>query len=297
MKHYIIQCGSGKPGEMGTQETEFKIIQKIGNPHLKIGFAPFHHLSHEHANDWTIFQDIVQELTSEPIQLIEFHTEKDMELLKQKILSFDLLVLGSGVCEPYFEFFNKNKIDQVFQEYFSLGKHIMGYSAGSIALGEKYIHTMFFQEVFLHWNQVKDHMNDQELQDLKDEMMQDCPDKFKKQLDNTLQRETIDISIHTLSPVPFQVTSMDALSFVNNSSMLPHFNEAMHATTTHLLTAARDYPTVKHYGVPNGAALFHTFEDQKHIQSEVVGENRHPQLLVTEFVNDDQKNFLEGEVI
>ncbi|PCJ18087.1 MAG: hypothetical protein COB02_05870 [Candidatus Cloacimonadota bacterium] len=297
MKHYIIQSGSGKPGEMGTQDTEYKIIEKFDNKSLKIGFAPFHHLDHSQHNDWTIFLDIVQPLTTEKVQLVEFHKEENMELLKKKLLDFDLFVLGSGVCEPYFEFFIKNNVNEIFKEYFALGKSLMGYSAGSIALGEKYIHTMFFKEVFLHWNHVKEHMNDEQLESLKQEMMEDCPTKFSNVLEKTLTRETIDIKIHTLSPVPYQVTSMDALDFIKGTSMLPHFNEAMHATTTHMLTAAKDYPRIKHYGVPNGAALLHTFEDEKHIQSEIIGASNHPQLLVTEFCQDDQRNFKEGDLI
>lgn len=297
MKHYVIQSGSGKPGEMGTEQTEAKIIEKIGKKDLKIGFAPFHHLSHEQHNDWTIFQDIVQPLTTEDLTLVEFHKETDMKALREKILKFDLFVLGSGVCEPYFEFFEKNNLHDVFREYFALGKHFMGYSAGSIALGAKYIHTMFFREVFLHWNHVKDHMNDDQLKDLKDEMMADCPNKFKSELDKALTRVTIDIDVHSLTPVPFQVVGMNALNFVTNTSMLPHFNEAMHATTTHMLTAARDYPKIKHYGVPNGAALFHTFENSTLEKSEIVGSSRRPQLHVTEFVQDDQRTFLENDLI
>ena len=37
-------------------------------------------------------------------------------------------------------------------DYFRSGKHLIGYSAGSISLSSRYIHVAFFsEEVLIHW--------------------------------------------------------------------------------------------------------------------------------------------------
>ena len=79
--------------------------------------------------------------------------------------------------------------------------------------------------------------------------------------------------------------------------MLPHYAEAIHAMEDHLQTAATNFPRYHHYGIPNGATLFHTFEDGRLVDSEVVGKNRNPKYQVTRFYPKEQKEYKEGEKI
>jgi len=38
-KNYIVQFGSGKPGEMGTSSTELEVFDRLGVKNPKIGFV------------------------------------------------------------------------------------------------------------------------------------------------------------------------------------------------------------------------------------------------------------------
>ena len=115
-KNYIIQFGSGKPGEMGTGKTELEVFDLIGLKNPKIGFAPFHHILHHQVNDWSLFLYLVQPITKKKIELFEFHKEKDMKSLKKRISSCDIFILGSGICEPYLEFIFSNRLDKFFMD-------------------------------------------------------------------------------------------------------------------------------------------------------------------------------------
>jgi hypothetical protein len=295
MTNYIVQFGSGKPGELGTEKTEREVFKRIGIKNPKIGFAPFHHLFHGAANDWTLFQDLVQPLTSEKIQLMEFHEAKDLEALKKQILDCDIFVLGSGVCEPYLEFIFKNRLDTTFREFFKRGKSILGYSAGSIAVCAQYIHVVFFREVLMHWKAISQHLDQKEVDEFKQQMIHE-PTLGSSELAELLDSEDeVDPMDHPLSMDVFHVSKMSSMGFLPHIAMLPHYGEAIHATADHLRSAAINFPRYHHYGIPNGVTLFHTFEDQKLVSSEVVGQNRLPQLKVTRFFPKTTKEFSEGD--
>tara|TARA_Y100000589_G_scaffold131573_2_gene125364 strand:- start:4244 stop:5161 length:918 start_codon:yes stop_codon:yes gene_type:complete len=296
-KNYIVQFGSGKPGEMGTGNTELEVFDRIGVKNPKIGFAPFHHIFHGQVNDWSLFQDLVQPTTSKKIELFEFHKEKNMESLQKRISTCDIFVLGSGVCEPYLEFLFSNRLNDFFMNYLREGKHLIGYSAGSISLTPRYIHVAFFREVLLHWTMLLKASETQQ-KDFKDAILQECSPETRESLNNVFKlKEPSKIISHPLASREFQAISLKALGFIPSMVMLPHFNEAIHATEEHLKAAVRRYPRYRHFGVPNGAAIFHTFQESKLMLTEVVGSNPNPKLLVTEFLKKDSRVYRTGEKI
>ena len=296
-KNYIIQFGSGKPGEMGTGNTELEVFDRIGLKNPKIGFAPFHHILHDQVNDWSLFLDLVQPTTKKKIELFEFHKEKDMVSLKNRISSCDIFILGSGVCEPYFEFIFSNGLDSFFKDYFRSGKHLLGYSAGSISLSSRYIHVAFFREVLIHWTMLLQ-ADETQQKEFKEGVMEECPSEHKEELTKVLElTQANKILTHPLTHKEFQTVSMRALNFIPNMVMLPHFNEAIHATEEHLKASVKRYSRYRHFGVPNGAAIFHTFQQGKLMQSEVVGSNPNPKLLVTEFLKKDSRTYKLSEKI
>lgn len=296
-KNYIIQFGSGKPGEMGTGGTELEVFDLIGLKNPKIGFAPFHHILHHQVNDWSLFLDLVQPITKKKIELFEFHKEKDMKSLKKRISSCDIFILGSGICEPYLEFIFSNRLDKFFTDYFRSGKHLIGYSAGSISLSSRYIHVAFFREVLIHWTMLLKADEAQKKQ-FRDGVLEECPSEYKEQLKKVFElTEPNKILAHPIANVEFQTISMKTLEFIPNMVMLPHFNEAIHATEEHLKASVKRYSRYRHFGVPNGAAIFHTFQEAKLIQSEIVGNNPNPKLLVTEFLKKDSRSYKVGEKI
>lgn len=296
-KQFIVQFGSGKPGELGTEETERKVLDKIGIKNPKIGFAPFHHLIDGQINDWTLFEDLVQPLTNKPITLVEFHKEENLEALKKKILDCDIFVLGSGIVEPYLEFIFKNRLDKTFQEFFNQGKSFWGYSAGSISVCAQYIHVVFFREILLHWQAISQGLGQKELAKFKRQLLQE-PALGNEELAQLLNsQDDLDPIKHPASRDVFHISKMRALGFLPHICMLPHYGEAIHAMDEHLQTAAVNFPRYHHYGIPNGVTLFHTFENKQLKESEVVGQNRNPNLKVTRFLPKDQRTFQEGEKI
>jgi hypothetical protein len=297
MTQYIVQFGSGKPGEMGTEATEKMVLEKIGIKNPRIGFAPFHHIQHKLPNDWKLFKKIVQPMTKKPITLIEFHNEKDLDSLKRRILKFDIFVLGSGVCEPYFEFMFKNGLDETFREFFRKGKTLLGYSAGSIAVNAFYVHIVFFREILLHWKSVQSSLSQNEIDEFKTMLLHE-PSLYHSELSEVLEApDDLDPFKHPLSKKVFQVTSVAGLGFLPHIALLPHYNQAIHATEEHLESAAKNFPSLHHYGVPNGVALFHSFEKGILSRSEVVGQNLDPTLQVTRFWPKDKKIYKEGDVL
>lgn len=296
-KNYIAQFGSGKPGEMGTSQTEIEVFQKLDIKNPKIGFAPFHHILHDQPNDWRIFLELIQPLTKKKIELFEFHKEKNIDQLKQRITACDVFVLGSGVCEPYLEFIFNNQLHQFFHDYFKQGNHLIGYSAGSICLSSRYIHVAFFREVLIYWSTLLKAPLPQK-EEFKKSILQDCPKDHKETLQQIFEIDSVtDILSHPLCKEEFQAVSMKALEFLPNMVMLPHFNEAVHATDAHLNASVRRFPRYRHFGVPNGSALFHTFSGGKLIKSEVIGQNPNHRLQVTEFLKRDTRSYKQGEII
>lgn len=295
--HYIVQFGSGKPGEMGTQNTELEVFQKLGIKNPKIGFAPFHHILHDHPNDWKLFKDLIQPITKVEIELFEFHKEKNIEDLKHRISDCDVFVLGSGVCEPYLEYIFKNKLDSFFVDYFRSGKHLLGYSAGSISLSSRYIHVSFFREVLIFWGTLMQAPAQQQ-DEFKKSILEECPEHHRHTLEQLFKLQSLsEIMENPLCDQEFQSVSMQALELIPNMVMLPHYNEAIHATEAHLRASVNRYSRYRHFGIPNGAALFHTFNQGKLLKSEVVGQNPNSKLHVTEFLKKDTRTYKVGEEI
>ena len=70
----------------------------------------------------------------------------------------------------------------------------------------------------------------------------------------------------------FQTVSMRALNFIPNMVMLPHFNEAIHATEEHPESFGQTlFSVCLTSESPTELLFFHTFQQGKLMQSEVVG--------------------------
>ena len=83
---------------------------------------------------------------------------------------------------PLFSIFipRRTKTD-IFNDYFRSGKHLLGYSAGSISLSSRYIHVAFFREVLIHWTMLLQ-ADDTQKKEFKEGVMEECPSEHKEEL-------------------------------------------------------------------------------------------------------------------
>jgi hypothetical protein len=300
MQHYIVQMGSGKPAELGTHQTEFQVFEKLGLKNPQIVFAPFHHLDQNNPeNDWELFRAIYTHLTQKPIRLLEFHKEPSIKGLQKILETADLLVLGSGVCEPYLGFLRKNNLDRFIIKLFRQ-KHIslMGYSAGTISLSHAYIHNLFYEEVFHYWKMAQHSGTPrEELDEMFNSMLQDAKPEDRETLRRVLMADAFDKIPHQFSGKVFQSQKMPALGLIPEQVILPHYSQSPYATAKHLQASARQFPWLKHYGLPNGVAFFHTFEDGGHLSTHVIGKNHDPAIKVTRHFPNRMQTHEENERI
>jgi len=300
MQHYIVQMGSGKPAELGTQQTEFQVFEKLGLKNPQIVFAPFHHLDlNNPGNDWELFRAIYTPLTQKPIRLLEFHKEPSIKGLQKVLESADLLVLGSGVCEPYLGFLRKNNLDRFITKLFRQ-KHIcmMGYSAGTISMSHAYIHNLFYEEVFHYWKMAQHSGTPQEeLDEMFNSILMDARQEDRETLRKVLASDAFDKIPHQFQGKVFQSQKMPALALMPEQVILPHYLQSPYAMSRHLKASARQFPWLKHYGLPNGVALFHTFEDGGHVSTHVVGKNPDHNIKLTRHFPDKEITHEDGERI
>lgn len=295
-----IQWGSGKPGENGSEVIERRLFEKLMFHNPKIVFAPFHGIV-GHENDWTRFLNIYQPLTSHPIQLIELNPGKPPKNLKKFYAPFeeaDLIVLGSGVVEPYMELLHLLQFGQKLFQWQKSGKVIYGYSAGTIAIGEVYLHYFLGHEVLMHLflaeqnsakmakalrKELEEHMDAESLEELDSLMIEVRKSGLHPSIQSPFCRK------------PLGLMQAETFCLVPKVVVLPHYGEYFLCTEDHLRTMTEKHPQWKNIGIPNGMALIHRIENDT-VTTEVFGHNhRIPVTMIGQ--NGEKLEFREGDQI
>jgi hypothetical protein len=297
-RHYVVQLGSGKPGELGTEETEYAVFDKIGLKNPKITFIPFHVLNHQESNDYTEFVRLVSKVTNVRPYLVELDKSRSLKHLEEVIMNSDLVVLGSGLCEPYLRKMYREQLDWLLKNFFKKGGSLIGYSAGSIALNGYYVHVVLYYELFLQWQMMtRQGLPGDLLKEHRASLLSFVDPEFEEEAERVLKavEQGEKCSSHIFHEI-FEIIRMPGLGFLPELALLPHYKESPHATDMHLIYASRAYPKLHHFGVPNGVALFHTFQGGKHFRSEIMGKNPNTELLATRYYPLGRAYLKEGDV-
>lgn len=273
---YIIQFGSGKPGEMGTEKTEQEVFARLGLKNPLVGFLPFHRLvKEETGNDWRLFRKIMEPLSTVRPLLFELHLRKDIIRLKEKLHRLDVLVLGAGYVEPYLRAIVTNGLLPMIQDFFRQGGVLIGYSAGSCALASVNVNAVSWDRIFdiytemvmtkaprrRIYKQMALSLCTSENRNEVQKLLEDI-DKGQSEWNNSL----------LCREVP-QVFFGRALNFVGASALYPHYREHAMGMPWHLEAASRLRTDIKHVGIPNGICLFHTCSDGLIKSSEFIGQH------------------------
>lgn len=295
-----IQWGSGKPGENGSEQIEQRLFEKLAFRDPKIVFVPFHSLVGSE-NDWTRFQRIYQPLTQKKVQLIELDPGKPPREAKRFYHFFeeaDLIVLGSGIVEPYMELLHLLHFGKKLLSWQKQGKTLYGYSAGTIALGEAYIHYFLGQEILFHLFLAE--QNSAEMaQALRAELQEYVDDPTMKEIDLLVAEMKVKGIDIPLEPA-FRSKTMGMMKaptfrLVPKVVVLPHYGEYFLCTEDHLRTMTKRHPNWTHIGIPNGMALIHRIENEI-LTTEVFGHN--PRVPVTMIGKEGELlHFKEGDRI
>lgn len=300
MRHYIIQMGSGQPGEMGTGETEKRVFQALGLKNARVLFCPFHHLDLKSpTNDWALFQKLCAPMIDGNLELVQFHHENSMRTLREKMESADLIILGSGLCEPYLAFMKQNRLDETLKRAFRRKKiSLLGYSAGSIALSHAYTHVLFFEEIFGFYNQaLASGATSDQLDEMRMGMLRECSMEDRPVLQKLLATGEPLPAEHPIARKIFQSRCVPALNLLPEQVVLPHYRQSPYALSRHLENSAKQMPWLKHYGIPNGVALVHTYEDSGHVETRILGQNPLPELTLTRHFPSYTETYQDGQRI
>jgi hypothetical protein len=275
IRQFIALFGSGQPGEKGTDAAELHLLSLLENNHLRFGYIPFHILSDGPENDYYKLSAILKKAGFHPPLLIEFEQIKSPEELAALIDGLDIIVLGSGFCEPYLNLIFYMKLDKVLRSFLDSGGSFIGYSAGSIALSEYYVHVVFFSDLFKNFVYISEQNDSPEqsgqyLQALFAMLPQSCREESEQIMQDLLMGKWPN---SPLMNEIFEVFRIPALGFVPGVSVLPHFHEAPYSTIRHIEYAAKTYNDIKHFGLPNGVCLLNSFQKGRLRNSELLGQN------------------------
>jgi peptidase E len=300
-----IQWGSGKPGENGSEEHERRLFKSFQAeyPQLydpKILFVPFHHIAGPE-NDWVRFLRIYQPLTSQEIQLLQLEPHRPPQNLEAFYSTFeeaDLIVFGSGVVEPFAQLLLSLQLDKKLSYWQKKGKFIYGYSAGTITIGEKFLHYFLGQEVLMHLYYAEQ-QSKETYQTLRKELCEHMDENILLEIDDLMEVIRIKGLNHPLESPLYKKSlgHMEAPTFklLPNYMVLPHYGEYFFCTEDHLRVMTQEHPEWNCIGIPNGMALIHRREKDL-IRTRVFGKN--PKVSVTMIDQDGQTiEFEEGDTL
>jgi hypothetical protein len=263
----IVQLGAGKPGEESSEAFEQALFQELGLVDPSIAFIPFHHLPHGE-NDWTRFCELYRPLTRgsfELVELVPFQRQPDPKGIRRKLAAADLVVLGSGLVEPYVSAIVETGLDKTLAGVHREGTVLYGYSAGSIALGAE-----------MWW-----HPTGAELLELLEEVLHtvlaDLPLEdgvaafcglFEPHLDSRRLHEMLRLRREhgpaALADAPFATeiqatTCTPCLQLVPGLAAYPHFGDHGQTSLEMVRRIQPLRPELVHVGLPNGTAAVTRF--------------------------------------
>jgi peptidase E len=263
----IVQFGSGKPGEEGSERFERALFEELGLRDPSIAFLPFHELP-PGENDWTRFQAIYEPLTAGPIDLLElvpFAPQKDVAGIERRLRAAQIIVLGAGLVEPYMAAIALSGLDRVLASLHRSGTTLFGYSAGTIALGVEFRHYQTGGELL----EILEELLATELADtpLEDAVEAFCSVFAWAPAPGLLRRMLVrrrEKGPEALAQDPF-VTGLQAETYfpglgrIPDVAVYPHFGEHHQCTLAVLERLALEHPRTLHIGLPNATALCTSF--------------------------------------
>lgn len=263
----IVQYGSGRPGEEGSDAFERAVFLGLGLQNPSIAFLPFHPLG-PGENDWTRFLDIHRRLTTgaiELIQLVPFQAQPDPRDLEKQLSSSRVIVLGSGLVEPYIVSIALSGLDRLFSQLHRSGTVFIGYSAGTLVLGSEFRHYQTGGEIL----EILEELLEADLKDmpLEDAVQAFCeafsPAPSAERLIDLVRRKRDGLDPDESDPFLTEVqakTYCPGLNMVPGVAAYPHYGAPFQCTLPILQRLHAEHPETLHIGLPNATALISTFE-------------------------------------
>src|SRR5262245_47741095 len=263
----IVQFGSGKPGEEGSERFERALFDELDLSDPSIVFIPFHELPSQE-NDWIRFEAIYRPMTRGSIELLElvpFSPQRDLARIERKLREAGVVVLGSGLVEPYMAALVLSGLDRRLESLHHSGTVLVGYSAGTIALGAEFRHyesggemLEIFEEVLA--TELKEMPLDEAVSVFCSAFAQaPAPERL---LEMILRRRAEGAQALGSEPFVHELLATSycpGLGLVPTAAMYPHFGERHQCTLAVLERLSTDHPETLHIGLPNATALVTTF--------------------------------------
>lgn len=272
----IVQFGSGKPGELGTEATEQKLFAELKLDNPLVGFIPFHYLQHkEEHNDWKLFQRIMSDISTKKPLLFELQKRRDVHRLKKELFQLDALVLGAGFVEPYLRLIHTNQLLAPLQNFFYLGGVLIGYSAGSCALSALNVNAISWDQIFENYAEMVQ-TNHPKKQVYHLMALSFCTKENINTVQTTLSQIESNDADWRESPLCQEVSQVyfrKALNFVSASALYPHYQEHAMGMPWHLKKASQLRVNIKHVGIPNGVCLMHSYDKGTVINRQFIGQH------------------------
>jgi peptidase E len=282
----IVQFGSGRPGEEDSESFEQELFEELALTEADLVFIPFHELP-SGQNDWTRFKAIYGPLTSGSIELVElapFAPQREVRRIEARLRAARVIVLGSGLVEPYMAALVLSGLDRTLAQLHSAGAVLFGYSAGALALGAEFRHLQTGGELL----ESLEELLAAELRDTPPEaaaeafcsMFAEAPPP--RRLLEMLRRRRL-LGPEALAAEPF-LTEVQARSYcpgldlVPGVAAYPHFEERHQCSLPILKRLYADHPETRHVGLPNATALVTRFGPKG---PQIVVRGRHPRHRVT----------------
>ncbi|MBI2565575.1 MAG: hypothetical protein HYV63_00900 [Candidatus Schekmanbacteria bacterium] len=260
----IIQFGSGHPGEDGSAAFEAALLAALEPAVRNVLFFPFHAMPPD-SGDLARFTRIHGARIPGWIRCAQLRPPELPDNLAE-ILAWlheaDLIVLGSGFPEPYIDVIRRlEQPPDLLRQLHLAGKHFVGYSAGTLAIGEGYFRPFTGRDLLLQLD-LLDHIS----------LAQPTRDELEATMRGLLKRDDAQEFLDALrarleaeEPLTAeQDTFLAARHWMEQSAGFrlnpgitgnPHFGGRFHYLECHLRILGELFPDYLHVGLPNACAL------------------------------------------
>lgn len=232
-------------------------------------FFPFHSMPPE-SGDLALFQRIYGPHTKGWIRSVQLHPPKwpsnTAEIFDQ-LEEADVVVMGSGFPQPFIQLMRRMGLPPRLRSLHRRGTHFLGYSAGSLALGEGY-YLPFVGEDLLTQLSLLDHISMPEAkrraaeEDLRRCVPRDDAEEFIDGLRARLEGEQeLDDDQKSFLETPLWMERADGFGLTPGLTACPHYGEQFQYRKVHLEHLGRMFPGLLHVGIPNACALVTRFTE------------------------------------
>lgn len=277
----VVQFGSGHPGEEGSGAFEAHLFEELSLEDPNIVFFPFHNMPPD-SGDLALFKRIYGPMTKgwiRPIQLAPPRWPINTAEIFTLVEEAHVVVLGSGFPEPFSRLMFRLGLPQRLRSLNRRGVHFLGYSAGSLTLGEGY-YLPFTGEDLLTQLDLLDHisMPDPKRTEMEDQLMsaveRDDARVFVEGVRARLEGEqSLDPEQRKFLEAPLWMEQARGFGLTPGMTVNPHYGERFQYREIHLRHLADMFPELLHVGVPNGCAVVSRGPEN---QREVIFRGRNP---------------------